>query len=420
MRYGLAFIAALTLTAASLPQGAPEQAGMSRERLARIQPAIQGQMDAGRLSGAVAMIARRGKVVYFEAFGSADKEAGKPMAKDTIFRIYSMSKAVTATAVMTLYEEGKFSLNDPISRYLPEFAQMKVAIEKTDPLTGKKTAYTVPAEHPITIRDLLRHTTGLSYSGPVDENGEMVFRKIGINGAAREGLTLAEMSKRIASAPLMDQPGTIFRYGVNMDVLGRLVEVVSGKPLDEYYAERIFRPLGMVDTGFYVPEEKWNRLAAMYDFKPEGAIPRTQGDEQTEGYKKKPTVFMGGAGLVSTATDYMRFVQMLLNRGELEGVRILAPKTVDLMSTDHLNGLPRAGLLPEGYGMGLTLAVNLGPGKTGAIGSEGEYNWAGAAGTAFWIDPKEQMTGVFMIQRMGDDQGLARRFKQLSYQAILE
>ena len=343
------------------------------------------------------------------------------MQKDAIFRIFSMTKAVTGVAVMMLYEEGRFSLSDPIGRYLPEFATMKVAIEASNPANGKPVlSYTVPAERPITILDLLRHTSGLNYFGPHDEKGDLVFEKLGIDGINGSALTLAEFTKRLASAPLVHQPGTVFDYSLSIDVLGRLVEVASGTPLDQFFADRIFRPLHMDDTGFHVPPEKAGRLATLYSLNPDGTIRRAT-DAAQEGAKKKPVLFLGGAGLMSTAIDYARFVQMLANGGQLEGVRLLSPKTVDLMRADVLGDLPRTqpGLPPPGYGFGLTFAVNRGVGPTATIGSRGEYFWGGAAGTAFWIDPQEQLIGVFMIQTMAD-LGKGNLFKQLAYQAIVE
>jgi CubicO group peptidase (beta-lactamase class C family) len=403
----------------------PEQEGMSRERLARISPLMQKHVADGHMAGGVGLIARHGKIVYFDTWGLADKEGNQPMRKDSIFRIYSMTKAITAVAVMTLYEEGFFALTDPVSKYLPEFAEMKVAVEKTDPVTGRRTAYTVPAERPITILDLLRHTSGLTYGNlvPHDEKGELVYRKLGIEGLERDGITLAELVKKLASAPLVYQPGTSFHYSMSIDVLGRLVEVLSGQPLDLYFAERIFKPLKMEDTAFYTPEEKANRLTALYAFDAKTQkISRSANSAQQDGYRKKPQALMGGAGLASTTMDYARFIQMLLNDGQLDGVRILGRKTVELMSTDHLNDLarPAPSGLPTGYGMGLTFAVNLGPGRTSQIGSQGEYLWSGAAGTNFWIDPKEQMIGVFMIQNFSDDFRKALQFKQMAYQAIVD
>ncbi|HXB72902.1 MAG TPA: serine hydrolase domain-containing protein [Candidatus Acidoferrales bacterium] len=395
---------------ASLPTGAPEQAGFSRDRLNRISTVMQEHVAAGRLAGASGLIARHGKVVFRETWGE--------MKPDTIVRMFSMTKAVTGVAAMMLYEEGKFSLNDPVSKYLPEFARMTVAREGVD-AAGKRTWYTVPADRQITVRDLFRHTSGLDYAGPKDESGEPAYKKIEMTGfAPLVPFDLAEGMRRLASVPLNDQPGTTFRYGYSIDVLGRLVEVVSGKKLDRFFEERIFGPLGMKDTAFYVPEEKWSRLAALYAPKPGGGIERSSSPFQ-ESFKKKPALLLGGAGMVGTLEDYARFVMMLLNDGQLEGVRLLGRKTVELMRSDHLGNLPRIGGVPEGYGFGLTFAVNLGPGKSTSVGSAGEYNWGGAAGTSFWIDPQEHLMGVFLIQVLPPTSAPAGdQFKRLAYQAL--
>jgi CubicO group peptidase (beta-lactamase class C family) len=422
-------VAILVLIAAAhaqvLPQLAPGDIGLSKERLDRIRVAMEREIAQNRLAGGIGLIARHGKVGYFEIYGSADKESGRPMQKDAIFRIYSMTKAVTGVAVMALYEDGRFALADPVSRYLPEFAEMKVAVERTDPLSGKRVlSHLVPAERPITILDLLRHTSGFNYSGPHDEKGTLVYQQRGLNAAGGLDIPLSEFVKRLAQAPLVHQPGTIWDYSFSMDVLGRLVEVVSGQTLDQFFGERIFKPLRMVDTGFYVPQEKWGRLVTLYELNPDGTIKPAAAAAQ-EAAKKKPMLLMGGAGLMSTAMDYARFVQMLLNGGQLDGVRILGPKTVELMRSDVLGALPKVeipgfpGFPPRGYGFGLTFAVNRGPAQTGSIVSQGEYNWGGAAGTIFWIDPQEQMVGVLMIQTMLDlTKGTL--FKQLAYQAIVE
>jgi CubicO group peptidase (beta-lactamase class C family) len=398
---------------------APGEAGLSKERLDRIGQVMQQHIAANRIAGGVGLIARRGKIGYFESWGMMDKESKKPMRKDAIFRVYSMTKAVTGVATMMLYEEGKFSLNDPLSKYLPEFAAMKVAVDKKDAETGKRIYYVVPAEREITIRDLLRHTSGLNYAGPRDEKGELVYPKLGAN---RNDITIEEAVKRMAKAPLVHQPGTVWDYSLSQDVLGRLIEVVSGQTLDQFFAERIIKPLGMVDTGFYVPQEKWDRLATLYTLNEDKTTIKRSTALPQESYKKPAVLLLGGAGLVSTAMDYARFVQMLLNGGELDGVRLLSRKTVELMSTDHLGDLPAVSpTLPMGYGFGLTFAVNRGPGKTGIIGSTGEYNWGGAAGTSFWIDPQEQMIGVFMVQILPHtDLTYRKEFKQLAYQAIVD
>jgi CubicO group peptidase (beta-lactamase class C family) len=401
-------------------QSVPVEAGLSKERLGRIKTVMEKEIAENRLVGGIGLIIRRGKVAYFESYGLADKEARKPMSKDAIFRIFSMTKAVTGVAVMTLYEDGRFALTDPVSRYLPEFAAMKVAVERIDPATGKPVlSHTVPADRQITILDLLRHTSGLDYAGPHDEKGALVYQRMGVNAAGGGEIPLSEIVKRMAQQPLVHQPGTIWDYSYSIDVLGRLVEVVSGQPLDEFFSTKILKPLRMDDTAFYVPQEKWGRLVTLYALNPDGTVRRSSEAEQ-EGAKKKPILLMGGAGLMSTASDYARLTQMLLNGGELDGVRILGRKTVDLMRSDLLGDLPRfGGILPRGYGFGLTFAVNRGPQATAAIGSLGEYNWAGAAGTTFWIDPQEQMTGVLMIQTMFDLTH-GSQFKQLAYQAIAE
>ncbi len=373
---------------------------------------MQEHITAGDLNGASGLIARNGKVIFRETWGT--------YKLDTIVRMYSMTKAITGVAAMILYEDGKFSLSDPVSKYLPEFTTMRVAQESFD-ATGKRTYYTVPAEHPITVRDLFRHTSGLDYAGPKDENGEPAYKKLNVEGGnGWVSFDLAEAVKRLATAPLNHQPGTTFHYGFSIDVLGRLVEVVSGKPLDQFFEEQIFRPLRMTDTAFFVPEEKWSRLAVLYTPKKGGGIERSTAPAQ-ENYKKKPTLLLGGAGLVSTLDDYARFVSMLLHDGELDGVRILGRKSVELMRSDHLGDLRRVGGFPEGYGFGLTFAVNPGPGKTANVGSEGEYNWGGAAGTSFWIDPKEHIIGVFLINVLPSiDTVAAGQFKRMSYEALVD
>ena len=414
MRILLAFSLVASLAAgASLPTAAPGQAGFSLDRLNRINTVMREHIAAGRLNGASGLIARNGKVIFRETWGE--------YRPDTIVRMYSMTKAITGVAAMMLYEEGKYSLTDPVSKYLPEFTKMSVAQESFDS-SGKRTYYTIPADHPITIRDLFRHTSGLDYAGPKDENGEPAYKKLGVEGGnGWVSFDLAEAVRRLATAPLNHQPGTTFHYGMSIDVLGRVVEVVASKPLDQFFEERIFHPLGMNDTAFFVPEEKWSRLAVLYTPKKGGGIERSTAAAQ-ENYKKKPTLLLGGAGTVSTLDDYARFVTMLLNGGELDGVRILGRKSVELMRSDHLSTLPRVGGMPaEGYGFGLTFAVNLGPGKSATVGSEGEYNWGGAAGTSFWIDPKEHMIGVFLVNVLPSNEVTAGgQFKRMAYEALVD
>ena len=403
----------LTLSgfSASLPSAAPEQNGMSSERLNRINGVMNKHVEAGDLAGASGLISRNGKIVFRGTWGDY-----KP---DTIVRMYSMTKAVTGVAAMILYEDGRYSLNDPLSKYLPEFANTRVGKEGTD-AAGKRTFYTVPLDHPILVKDLFRHTTGLDYAGPKDETGENVYRKIEMNGGAPlVSFDLAEATRRLASVPLNEQPGTAFHYGYSIDVLGRLVEVLSGDTLDKFFEDKIFKPLGMRDTAFFVSEDKWSRLATLYAPKPEGArgIQKSTAPAQ-ESFKKKPNLLLGGAGLTSTLDDYARFYQMLLNNGQLDGVRILSPKGVEMMRTESLGGLQHMGILPAYAGFGLTFAINPSPGKSGEPASEGSYWWGGAAGTSFWIDPKENLFGIFLINILPPNTEAAQQFQRMAYQAI--
>jgi len=414
MRTTLLFALSASLLAADLPSAAPNSAGFSAERLNRINTVMREHVAAGRLNGASGLIARNGKVVFRETWGDY-----KP---DTIVRMYSMTKAITGVAAMMLYEEGKFSLNDPVSKYLPEFKETRVGKESTD-AAGKKIYFSVPAERTMTVRDLFRHTSGLDYAGPKDEKGEPYYKKIDMLGGAPDvKFDLAEAVKRLASVPLNEEPGTKFHYGYSIDVLGRLVEVISGMPLDQFFEERIFKPLGMKDSAFFVPEAKWSRLAVLQTPKRDGSgkVEPGKGYAQDH-YKYKPSLMLGGAGSVGTLDDYARFVSMLLNGGELDHTRLLGRKTVELMHADHLGALPRGGTLPDGYGFGLTFAVNLGPGRTATVGSEGEYYWGGAAGTAFWIDPKEHMIGVFLINVLPPTTAPAGdQFKRMAYEALID
>lgn len=403
----------------ALQTAKPEQVGLSAERLARIDRAMEGHVNEGHFSGAIGMIVRRGKIGYFKTWGDMDKESGTEMSEDAIFRMYSMTKAVTGVAAMILYEHGHFALTDPISNYLPEFKTMRVAIDEAGPVAGRRKAYTVPADRQITVRDLFMHTAGLSYPGPMAPDGERYFAKTGVSQAT----TLEEMVKRIAKAPLVQQPGTTWQYGYSTDVLARYVEAVSGMPIDEFFRKNIFEPLGMRDTGYYVPEKKWDRFTVLYTLNDGKKTVRRSTAAAQDSYKQPTTKLGGGSGLVSTTMDYARFCQMLANDGELNGVRILSRKSVELMRADHMPSvMPRAGgTLRPGWGFGLTFAVSGGPGQTGITGTKGEYRWGGAAGTRFWIDPKEEMVTIFMVQIL-PYRGLSygQEFKRLAYQAIVD
>jgi CubicO group peptidase (beta-lactamase class C family) len=407
------------------PAVAPEEVGMAGARLAGIRAVMDRHVAEKQIPGASGLIARRGKIAYQETFGMADMEAGKPMRMDTIHRIYSMSKPITSVAVMMLYEEGRFQLNDPVAKYLPEFSKMQVWVDEKDPQTGQPMLKTAPAKRPITIRDLLRHTAGLTYGVFGDTPVDREYRKARVLGESN----LAEFVKDLAAIPLQYKPGTRWHYSVSVDVLGRLVEVLSGKTFDQFLQERIFTPLDMKDTGFTVPADKKDRLATLYTLTKEGKLqPAPICSTRQECIEKFPNAVpsflqsigmqSGGGGLVSTAYDYLHFCQMMLNQGQYNGKRLLSRKTVQLMSSDSLGTIPGMG---PGNGFGLGFQVSKSPGEAGMMGSPGEYNWGGAAGTKFWIDPQEELIGIFMIQILphtGLEYG--SEFRVLTYQAIAD
>jgi CubicO group peptidase (beta-lactamase class C family) len=382
---------------------------------------MEKHIEAGRMAGGLALIQRRGEVGYFETWGMSDKDTGAPMREDAIFRIFSMTKAVTGVAAMMLFEEGAFALADPISKFMPEFREMRVALEARDAATGKMVLTgTVPATRQITVLDLMRHTAGFNYTGPHNEEGALSYVQQGLSGFGFAlGMNSVEFVKRLAAIPLLREPGTAWDYGFGTDVLGRLVEVLSGDTLADFFARRIFQPLRMVDTDFHVHQQNRDRLVPIYSRTDSGGIQRMTGTTQ-DGYHQPPAMHAGGSGLTSTMFDYLRFVRMLANGGELDGERLLSPLTVNLMRSDVLGDLPVLGsLLPAAHGFGLTFAVSKGPGPTATLASAGQYRWGGAAGTAFWIDPEQEMLCIFMIQTMLD---LAKRaeFMQLAYQAIVD
>ena len=399
------------LLAQGLPHATPEDVGLSSERLDRVSEVFQGYADERRLAGASGMVIRHGKVVWSDTWGMRDLEAGDPLEIDDIFRIYSMTKPIVTVAAMMLYEEGRFFLDDPVGRYIPELANLPVA--KLSESTGVDDIPTEPAQGRMTIRDLMRHTSGLTYGLFSNTAVDQLYRERDITGRA----TLAEMVTELSRIPLASQPGTTWNYSVSTDVLGRLVEVISGQPLDVYLRERIFEPLGMVDTGFYVPTSEQSRLAQIY-----GHTGENRGLEvaPTPGFMPGVTLFSGGGGLVSTAQDYARFAQMLLDGGALDGARILSPTTIDLMTTDHL-GDDGASFLSEGWGFGLGFTVKNQPGLDGMPDAVGTYYWFGVAGTSFWIDPENDLIGIFMIQiRPNRDVNFRDQFKRLVYQAVVD
>ncbi len=387
------------------------------ERLERIDEAIQRSIDEGEIPGAVALIVRNGKTVHHEAFGYRDIETKEPMTLDTIFRIASMSKAITSVGAMILYERGRFLLNDPISKYLPEFEKPKVLVEAYN---QGNVLETMDAEREITIIDLMTHTSGISYPFATTEL-QPVYKKAGlIDGPTTAEVRLADQMKILAEQPLLHEPGEKFTYGLSLDVLGYLCEVVSGKPFDEFLADEIFKPLSMTDTGFYIAEGSADRLATLYAADDDGSLVVAKGDESSI-YLDNPrypvegarTYFSGGAGLSSTARDYARFLQMLLNDGELDGKRILGRKTVELLTS------PRVSLEEDGPPrISASFYVSGSPGQEGRLTSMGAYGWGGAFYTTYFIDPQEEMLGVFMSQGRPIPSSISNEFSVLVYQAL--
>ena len=399
----------------------PEDVGLSSERLARIVPWMERLVADGKLPGVHVTVARRGQVVWQRVHGVADVARAAPVRPDTIFRIYSMTKPLTSVAVMMLYEEGRFQLDDPITRFLPCFRDMRVY---TSGMQNKWDS--VPAERDITFRDLLTHTSGLTYGLMQSTNVDAMYRDRGVDFQTSDR-SLGEVVEIAASLPLLAQPGAEWNYSIATDVLGHLVAVISGRPFEEFLRERIIGPLGMTDTDFHVPPEKLDRFAANYAPGPSGRLQLID-DPRESRYGKPRRLCSGGGGLVSTAADYMRFCDFMLNRGELDGVRLLGRKTVELMTRNHLPGdmaemgQPRFSESPyTGVGFGLGFSVMLDPGKAQILGTPGEYAWGGAASTAFWIDPAEEMAVILLTQLTpSSTYPIRRELRVLTYQAVVD
>jgi CubicO group peptidase (beta-lactamase class C family) len=398
----------------------PEQVGLSVQRLQRIRPWVQSYIDAGKLPGAQVLVARHGEIAFFDCFGQRDIESQQPVTPDTIFRIYSMSKPITSVAVMMLYEQGRFQLDDPVYAYLPEFAAMTVYTGGDDDAIE-----TEPVQQPMTVRQLLTHTSGLVYGFFSDTPVGRLYNKHKTNFEKFNG-SLAEVVARLGKLPLICQPGTVWNYGVSTDVLGRLVEVVSGQTFDRFLQDNIFEPLGMTDTAFYVPQAKRERFAALYARGEKKPLQLMESAAETN-YTDAATTFSGGGGLASTMGDYFRFTELLRRKGEVNGVRLLGRKTVEYMTGNHLPGDLAAMGQPtfnettfEGIGFGLGFSVMLDPAKAQIIGSPGEYAWGGAASTAFWIDPLEDMTVIFMTQLLPSSAyPIRRQLRVLTYQSLI-
>jgi CubicO group peptidase (beta-lactamase class C family) len=412
-----------------LPQVQSADVGMSAKKLERIGEAFKGEVAQGKLPGAVVMVARRGKLVHAEAIGLQDKSESKAMGLDAVFRIYSMTKPFVSVAAMMLVEEGKIQLTDPVSKFLPSFKGQRVSVARADAEFARLTYTNVAADREMTVQDLLRHTSGLAY-GEITQNGPVkdAYAKAGVylpgvRDYDSRDMTSAEQAERVGAAPLAHQPGTVWEYSLSSDILGRVVEAASGKRLGDFLDERLFKPLRMVDTAFSLPAGKSARLA-----QPLAVDLASNQPIKVIDVAAQPKNDSGGAGAVSTAADYLRFTQMLLNGGQLDGVRILSRTTIELMTSDHLGTRIAAPTTPgelllgtPGYTFGLGFAVRQGAGVAGVPGSAGEFMWAGYAGTFFWVDPKEQLTVVYMSQAPSPIRAYYRKLiKQLVYQAIVD
>jgi CubicO group peptidase (beta-lactamase class C family) len=410
----------LTTTSASAqsdPSDVPGATGFISERLDRIDDAINAEIAAGKIPGAVALVVKDGNVAYFKSFGFADVESQTPMQNDHIFRIASMSKAITTAAVMVLYEQGHFQLNDPLADYVPACAKMSVVSEVDN--DGNVSA-TVAATKPIRIIDLLTHTSGISYPFIASSVQKSYVDAGIIDGVTARKMTLASQMELLARQPLLFESGSKFAYGLSTDVLGHLVEVISGRSLAQFFAEEIFVPLGMQDSFFYLPEDKAGRLVTLYADVGDRGLIVSEGDESSiildnplYPVAGARTYFSGGAGLSSTARDYGRFLQMLLNDGTLDGNRILSRKSVELMRTARVDW--DGDQVPD---MALGFQVISDLGKKGEIGSVGSYSWGGAFNTSYWIDPSENLVGVFMSQARPVDSDIRAKFSTVVYQAL--
>jgi CubicO group peptidase (beta-lactamase class C family) len=399
----------------------PDAAGLDARRLERITEHFRTRyVEPGKIVGGQVVVARHGSVGYFESFGEMDRERGKPVTDDTIWRIYSMTKPITGVALLSLYEHGLFQLNDPVHRFLPEWKDLKVAERMED---GSKRL--VEPERPMSVKDVLMHMSGLGMGAL--GGGDNVPTLSMLDGDD----TLADLVTKLAEKPLVFHPGTRWLYGLSTDICGRLVEVLSGQRFDEYLQSAIFGPLGMVDSGFQVPDESVDRFAASYFRRPKDKTLKLVDDPETSRYRQPRAFLSGGGGLVSTTADYLRFTQMLCNGGELDGVRILGRKTVELMASNHL---PGGGSMTEfavpggfgevgftGMGFGLTVAVNEGPTRSGVISSAGDFTWGGYASTIFWVDPAEELVVIFMTQLIPSGTFNFRdQLKTLVYPAIVD
>ena len=422
----MSILASAYVTGADLTTTKPERVGMSADRLTRIGTLMQAYVDQEAIAGSVTLIARKGKIVHFEPTGVLNLDTGEPMQNDSLFRIYSMTKPITSVAAMLLFEQGKFQLDDPIAQYLPEFSNVKVLVDGN----------LVNPDHAPTIRELLSHTAGLTYGIFSNTEVDKLYRealwgdramldltKYRGDGMERRVKDLDELSKTIASIPLLYQPGSQWVYSISVDILGRLIEVISGQSLDQFLQQEIFDPLEMEDTFFEIPKDKIARFGTNHIVDKDGNLIVVDRPESSD-YSKPVSLFSGGGGLVSSTMDYLRFAQMLLNGGELNGVQLLSPTTVALMQRNQLTDTSSRGFSDRpntagtvGFGLGIGIATS--EQKLSAT-EVGAYSWGGMAGTLFWVDPEHELVAILMVQRIYSPEAIRSKFRNLTYQAITE
>ena len=422
----MSILASAYVTGADLTTTKPERVGMSTDRLTRIGTLMQAYVDQEAIAGSVTLIARKGKIVHFEPTGVLNLDTGEPMQNDSLFRIYSMTKPITSVAAMLLFEQGKFQLDDPIAQYLPEFSSVKVLVDGN----------LVNPDHAPTIRELLSHTAGLTYGIFSNTEVDKLYRealwgdramldltKYRGDGMERRVKDLDELSKTIASIPLLYQPGSQWVYSISVDILGRLIEVISGQSLDQFLQQEIFDPLEMEDTFFEIPKDKIARFGTNHIVDKDGNLIVVDRPESSD-YSKPVSLFSGGGGLVSSTMDYLRFAQMLLNGGELNGVQLLSPTTVALMQRNQLTDTSSRGFSDRpntagtvGFGLGIGIATS--EQKLSAT-EVGAYSWGGMAGTLFWVDPEHELVAILMVQRIYSPEAIRSKFRNLTYQAITE
>ena len=422
----MSILASAYVTGADLTTTKPERVGMSTDRLTRIGTLMQAYVDQEAIAGSVTLIARKGRIVHFEPTGVLNLDTGEPMQNDSLFRIYSMTKPITSVAAMLLFEQGKFQLDDPIAQYLPEFSNVKVLVDGN----------LVNPDHAPTIRELLSHTAGLTYGIFSNTEVDKLYRealwgdramldltKYRGDGMERRVKDLDELSKTIASIPLLYQPGSQWVYSISVDILGRLIEVISGQSLDQFLQQEIFDPLEMEDTFFEIPKDKIARFGTNHIVDKDGNLIVVDRPESSD-YSKPVSLFSGGGGLVSSTMDYLRFAQMLLNGGELNGVQLLSPTTVALMQRNQLTDNSSRGFSDRpntagtvGFGLGIGIATS--EQKLSAT-EVGAYSWGGMAGTLFWVDPEHELVAILMVQRIYSPEAIRSKFRNLTYQAITE